>query len=49
MPRFGLALFPLFVVVALLVRARSGAVLLAVSTLLLVVLTAQFVDWYWVS
>jgi hypothetical protein len=50
LPRFGLVLFPLFVVAALLVRARSAALpLLAVSTLLLIVLTAQFAQWYWVS
>ena len=48
-PRFGLTLFPLFIVLALLVRARSGAILLAVSTLLLTYFTIQFVHWYWVS
>lgn len=50
MPRFGLTLFPLFVVLALLVRTRWTAVpALAVSTLLLILLTTQFALWYWVS
>lgn len=49
MPRFGLTLFPLFVVLAQLVRGRLAVVLLAPSALLLVVLTVQFADWYWVS
>ena len=50
MPRFGLTLFPLFVVLALLLRHRALALpALAVSTLLLVLLTAQFAHWYWVS
>ncbi len=48
-PRFGLTLFPLFVVLALLVRGRWVTPLLALSTLLLVLLTAQFANWYWVS
>lgn len=50
MPRFGLTLFPLFVVLALVVRPRPVAVAaLAVSTVLLVLLTVQFAQWYWVS
>jgi hypothetical protein len=50
MPRFGLTLFPLFVVIALLVRRRQIAVPLAIiSTVLLVIFTVQFANWYWVS
>ena len=50
MPRFGLTLFPLFVVLALLLRPRWLAIPAAVvSTLLLVALTAQFALWYCVS
>lgn len=50
MPRFGLTLFPLFIVLALLLRHRWVAIPAAiVSVLLLVALTAQFALWYWVS
>jgi len=50
MPRFVLPLFPLFVVVALLVRNRTaGWVLSGISSILLVLLTMQFALWYWVS
>ncbi|HEY7029965.1 MAG TPA: mannosyltransferase family protein [Thermomicrobiales bacterium] len=50
MPRFGLTLFPIFVVIALLVRSRRVAIPAAVlSTALLVLLTIQFASWYWVS
>ncbi len=50
MPRFGLTLFPLFIVIAILLRWRWLRLpVLAFSTLLLVVLTAQFANWYWVS
>jgi hypothetical protein len=50
MPRFVLPLFPLFVVVALLVRNRTlGWTLSVISSLLLVILTMQFALWYWVS
>jgi len=50
MPRFGLTLFPLFIVLALLFRSRWAAVpALALSVLLLVLLTIQFAHSYWVS
>ena len=50
MPRFGLTLFPLFVVVATLIEGRAIAKPLAVlSTIVLVLLTIQFSQWYWVS
>ena len=50
MPRFGLTLFPLFVVLGVLLRPRGLALPLAVmSTLLLILLTAQFALWFWVS
>jgi hypothetical protein len=50
MPRFGLTLFPLFVVIALLLRRRWLLLpTLALSTLWLVALTVQFANWYWVS
>lgn len=50
MPRFGLTLFPLFIVLAVLLRHRWLALPLAiVSSLLLIALTAQFALWYWVS
>lgn len=50
MPRFGLVLFPLFVVIALLIRDRRQALLLgALSSVGLVLLTMQFAQWYWVS
>lgn len=49
-PRFGLVLFPLFVMLALLFERRREAIpALAISTLLLILLTAQFAQWYWVS
>jgi hypothetical protein len=49
-PRFGLTLFPLFIVLAVLLRHRRIAIpALAFSTLLLLLLTAQFAQWYWVS
>ena len=48
--RFGLVLFPLFVVIALLVRdRRQGLILGGLSTAGLVLLTMQFAQWYWVS
>jgi hypothetical protein len=50
MPRFGLTLFPIFVVLALVVRPRAVAIPAAViSTALLVLFTIQFATWYWVS
>lgn len=50
LPRFGIVLFPLFVVLALLFRDRTwGVPALVVSTLLLMIFTAQFANWYWVS
>lgn len=49
-PRFGLVLFPLFVVFALVFRDRRVSVpVLVVSLVLLVVFTAQFAQGYWVS
>jgi hypothetical protein len=50
MPRFVLVLFPLFVVLARLLRPnwiRIPAVIISVA--LLVILTTQFALWYWVS
>jgi len=50
MPRFGLVLFPLFVVLALILRPSWFArALMALSTILLFLLTLQFAQWYWVS
>jgi len=50
MPRFVLPLFPLFVMLALLIRDRRlGVVLGVLSTIGLVLLTMQFASWYWVS
>jgi hypothetical protein len=50
MPRFGLTLFPIFVVLAWLFRPRLLSVPVAViSAVLLVLLTVQFANWYWVS
>ena len=50
MPRFILPLFPLFVVIALMVRDRRvGLPLAVISAGLLVVLSMQFANWSWVS
>jgi len=50
MPRFVLPLFPLFVMIAILVRGKRFEVPLAIaSSLLLMILTMQFAQWYWVS
>ena len=50
MPRFGLTLFPLFAVIGYLLAGRRLAPWLAVgSAAVLVLLTAQFSAWYWVS
>jgi hypothetical protein len=49
-PRFGLVLFPLFIVMAILFRKRIVYLpLAAISTILLILLTLQFSSWYWVS
>lgn len=49
-PRFGLVLFPLFIVMAVVLRKRWLYLpLAAISTLLLILLTLQFSSWYWVS
>ena len=50
MPRFGLTLFPLFVLLAMLFHRRTIAIPVAiVSTILLIGFTVQFAQWYWVS
>lgn len=50
MPRFVLPLFPLFVMIALLVPSRRvGYVLAGVSSVILILLTMQFAQWYWVA
>lgn len=50
MPRFVLPLFPLFVMIALFIpNRRVGLVLAGVSTVLLILLTMQFAQWYWVA
>lgn len=50
MPRFGLTLFPLFAVMGYLLAGRRIAPVLAVaSAALLILLTVQFSQWYWVS
>jgi hypothetical protein len=50
MPRFGLTLFPIFIVIALILKTRLATIPAAlVSTALLVLLTVQFANWYWVS
>jgi hypothetical protein len=51
MPRFGLTLFPLFVVIGILLAGRSwlSRPLALLSTALLILLTIQFSTWYWVS
>ncbi len=50
MPRFGLVLFPLFVVIAILIKDRRQAMVLgSLSAAGLVLLTMQFAQWYWVS
>ncbi|HRA48277.1 MAG TPA: glycosyltransferase family 39 protein [Thermomicrobiales bacterium] len=50
MPRFGLTMFPLFIVLAVLVaRSRLTWPLAIVSTGLLIIFTMQFTAWYWVS
>lgn len=50
MPRFVLPMFPLFVVIALLVRNRTAGIALATaSAILMALLAMQFSSWYWVS
>jgi hypothetical protein len=51
MPRFGLTIFPIFIVIGLLLAERKAisVPLAAVSTVGLVLLTIQFAQWYWVS
>lgn len=51
MPRFGLTLFPLFVVIGILLAGRNWIArpLAILSTAMLVLLTIQFSTWYWVS
>src|SRR5581483_2096891 len=50
MPRFVLPLFPLFTVLAILLRSPKLAVPAAiVSSILLALLSIQFALWYWVS
>jgi hypothetical protein len=50
MPRFGLVLFPLFVVLALTLRPSGlGRIALILSAILMALLTFQFAQWYWVS
>ena len=50
MPRFVLVLFPLFIVLGKLIQPTAIRIpWYIVSVLLLVVLTAQFALWYWVS
>jgi hypothetical protein len=49
-PRFGLVLFPLFVMMAIILhRPRFLVPALIFSTILLILLSAQFAQWYWVS
>lgn len=50
MPRFGLTLFPLFILLAMLFNRRAISIPIAiVSTILLIGFTVQFAQWYWVS
>ena len=50
MPRFVLPMFPLFVIIALLIRNRTAGLSLAIlSSAFMMVLSAQFATWYWVS
>ena len=49
-PRFGIVLFPLFVVLAILLQRRGPLITYSViSGALLVLFTIQFTHWYWVS
>jgi hypothetical protein len=50
MPRFGLTLFPIFVMLALLLKERRVIIPVAIASIVLLILfTAQFAQWYWVS
>lgn len=50
MPRFVLPMFPLFVVIALLIRKREVGIALGVlSAAFMALLSMQFANWYWVS
>jgi hypothetical protein len=50
MPRFGLTLFPIFVLIGMGLKSRWLGIPAAVlSTALLILLTIQFSQWYWVS
>jgi hypothetical protein len=50
MPRFGLTLFPLFAVIGVLLNGRKVTPFIGVfSAALLILLTIQFSQWYWVS
>jgi hypothetical protein len=50
MPRFVLPMFPLFVVIALLIRNRTvGFTLATISAALMALFAMQFATWYWVS
>ena len=49
-PRFGIVLFPLFIVLAILLQRRGPLITWSViSGALLVLFTIQFTHWYWVS
>ena len=49
-PRFGIVLFPLFVVLAILLQRRGPLITYSViSGALLVLFTVQFTHWFWVS
>jgi hypothetical protein len=50
MPRFALLLFPLAIVLATLLNDRLTRIILgSLSAVMLVLLTMQFVNWYWVA
>jgi hypothetical protein len=50
MPRFFIVLFPLFIIIAMLTANRwTRYILTPISILMLIALTIQFSQWYWVS
>jgi len=50
MPRFGVVLFPLFIVLAMLLKGIWTRIIAgSLSIIFLVLLTMQFANWYWVS